>query len=249
MATRTPMMQRWLEGESFAVASFPFICRLSVFWVNDDSHWFMCACFCVTIRQTKKDQSHVSNMITLWEGGNAGRPSNALSIPHMRGHRSLISDQRGMRSGEEPAAVVPLPRMQQQQQPDRVVFRRSTSRVYSLRGNCAEERRAEQDMHCGLERLSVTRVLGDRSVAYTQDRSMSSGDVVGTQRNVVNMPDDQHHQFDREWMSVAEQFLPPYNKLLTAGPAAVHHNTESRRSLNSQSSFHPRRQQHPLFLQ
>lgn len=91
-----------------------------------------------------------------------------------------------------------------------VVYRSSTSRVYSLHGNCAEERRAEQDRRNNTEHISVTRVLDGRSTTYTQHRDLATGKAE-MRRSAVNVTEDSHKQFDSDWMRVAERFLPPYN--------------------------------------
>jgi hypothetical protein len=167
----------------------------------------------VFTRQTKKLSTtppKTTNMLTRWEPETHAKQSHSQVVPrqqhelstrHMPTSEAMAAPQQfaGFRSTFDGAG--------------NVVYRSSTSRVYSLNGNCAEERRAEQDRRTNTENISVTRVLGSRSATYTQHKDLVSGKTE-MQRSAVNVVEDGHRQFDSDWMRAAEEFLPPYNDSL-----------------------------------
>lgn len=92
-----------------------------------------------------------------------------------------------------------------------VIYKKSTSRVYSLKGNCAEEVSMLRDNTQRLEEISVTRVLNQRSTTFIATRDTASNDRE-IRRSGVNVKEEEEPEFDREWMEVASRFLPPYNQ-------------------------------------
>lgn len=166
--------------------------RISVFsldWLNVDIH---------------------TNMLTRWEPGSSQHSRHDDRLESRRGDNNnsnaghVVPSNRHLRTNSNPHTS-PFGGFQSPVQcTGNVVYRSSTSRVYSLHGNCAEERRAEQDIRTNTEKLAVTRVLGTRSTSYTQHRNMTSG-AVDIQRTAVNVPDEDNHQFDDEWMRAAQR--------------------------------------------
>lgn len=188
-------------------------------------------------------------MLVPWEGGEGRVTKGKSLVPWDRTQSSMISStpqqdhynrptplMERRSTGSSEGFTFPLPRLGGD-----VIYRSSTSRVYSLHGNCAEERRAQQDSRSNTEELSVTRVLNNRSATYTQHRDMCSG-TVEMRRSAVNVPEEEHRQFDKEWMRVASTYLPPYNNNNIAFdsdrqlPLASHHHHRRAQEIESSSA-------------
>jgi hypothetical protein len=156
-------------------------------------------------------------MLTRWEPETPAKQSHSQVVPRQQCDQS----RRHMPNSEAMTAPQLFAGFQSPLEcSGNVVYRSSTSRVYSLNGNCAEERRAEQDRRTNTENISVTRVLGSRSATYTQHKDLASGKTE-MQRSAVNVVEDGHRQFDSDWMRAAEEFLPPYNDSLKHQQRAV----------------------------
>lgn len=96
----------------------------------------------------------------------------------------------------------------------RVVYQKSTSRVYNVHGRVGEETSKETDAILGTQTLAVTRQLGDRTAGVVHTRNLRDGDPsardsVETTGTVAEADAD---AFDAEWLAQAQAHLPHYQR-------------------------------------
>lgn len=85
-----------------------------------------------------------------------------------------------------------------------------------------ESRIAERNNRDGIERMGVRRQLGDRVAEVERMRNMTTGEET-VNRNNDNLIGDEN-DFDREWMTVAQQTLPRGRTMIndnTISPVSV----------------------------
>jgi hypothetical protein len=99
----------------------------------------------------------------------------------------------------------------------RLIYHKSTRRVFNVHSQCGEEISHERDGITGIEEIAIARCLGARATTMTQTRNMTGGAETSSIRN-YHMRDDELDSFEQQWMEIAKRDLPHYRALQMPPP-------------------------------